>query len=177
VCGAQGGICGVNIFFQSRSLLFFPNAKDLSAPSYYRPIIGGCDDIESSHLQKSAIRVMRGKMSNDRNIAITMTVLIYEFCVAGKLVFKLMSSTTLYSVIILTLITVGTVLTLKERVVKLSVGATLEEAIIETDMSSGFMLLLLLPFLHCTEIWKRIQFINSWGIFQVNLLMFFNTKR
>ncbi|XP_023716992.1 gustatory and odorant receptor 24-like [Cryptotermes secundus] len=36
----------------------------------------------------------------------------------------------------------------------------------EMVWSSGFMFLTVLPFLHCTEIWKRIQFINSWGNFQ-----------
>jgi hypothetical protein len=34
-------------------------------------------------------------------------------------------------------------------------------------MSSPFVFLAFGPFLYCTEIWKRIQFINSWGTFQV----------
>lgn len=123
-------------------------------------------------------RVLRGKMSNERNIAKGMTVPVYEFCVAGKLVFKLMSTTTLYSVMFLAVITVGAVLALKERAVQLSVsGSTLEKTIIETIWSSGFMFLSLLPFLHCTEIWKRIHFINSWGNFQVSISIFLHTKR
>jgi hypothetical protein len=32
VCGAQGGICRVNTFFQSRSFCHLYKAKDLSAP-------------------------------------------------------------------------------------------------------------------------------------------------
>jgi hypothetical protein len=117
-------------------------------------------------------------MSNERNIAKVLTVPIYEFCVAGKLVFKLMSTTSLYSVIFLAVITVGAVFTLKEKVVKLSLSdSTLEEAVMEMVRSSGFVFLTVLPFLHCTEIWKRIQFVNSWGIFQVNVSTFLHTKR
>jgi hypothetical protein len=65
---------------------------------------------------------------------------------------------------------VGTEFSLKETVVKLSRSdSTLQEIVMEMVWSSGFLLLTFLPFVHCTEIWKRIQFINSWGNFQVNI--------
>jgi hypothetical protein len=98
---------------------------------------------------------------------------MYGSCVAGKLVFKLMSTVTLYSVTLLTAVNVGTVLILTERFGKLSLGgSTLEEVILEMNLSSGFTALILIPFVHVTEIWKRIEFINSWGTFQVYIYIY-----
>ncbi|GFG31245.1 hypothetical protein Cfor_06773, partial [Coptotermes formosanus] len=84
-----------------------------------------------------------------------------------KLVFKLASAVTLYSAVLLSLVTVGSVLTLIQRYTTfLSKINTFERAIEQTYMSLPFVFMAVGPFLYCTEIWKRIQFINSWGTFQ-----------
>jgi hypothetical protein len=96
------------------------------------------------------------------------------FFIAGKLVFKLASAVTLYSAVLLSLVTVGSVLTLIQRYTTfLSKINTFERAIEQTYMSLPFVFMAVGPFLYCTEIWKRIQFINSWGIFQVIFSFFY----
>ena len=88
--------------------------------------------------------------------------------IPGKLVFKLASTVTLYSSILLALVTVGAILTLTERFRMLPLKTnTFQQAIVHIHMSSPFVFLVLGPFLYCTEIWKRIEFINSWETFQV----------
>jgi hypothetical protein len=112
---------------------------------------------------------MTGKESNGR-------VCYTRICVAGKLVFKLESTTTLYSGIFLAAVSVATVLTLRERFGRLWLReSSLEGFILETNLSSAFTALILFQFVHVAEIWKRIEFINSWGIFLVN--MFINVLR
>jgi len=60
------------------------------------------------------------------------------------------------------LVTVGTVLTLKERFKRLSLqNTTFQGGIIEAEISSGFVFVILLPFLNYMEIYKKINFINS----------------
>lgn len=82
--------------------------------------------------------------------------------------FKLMSITTLYSIASISAITVGAVITIIERFRKLTLpDRTFQGAIVEMNVSSGFVLIALVPFLYYIEIKKRIQFINRWGIFQV----------
>jgi hypothetical protein len=64
---------------------------------------------------------------------------------------------------------VTTALTLQGRCRKLLRGEVgFEETILEMNFSSGFTALLLLPLVHVTEIWRRIEYVNSWGTFQVN---------
>jgi len=88
--------------------------------------------------------------------------------ITGKLLFKLVSTVTLYSAVLPVLITVGTLLTLAERYKSLSLtDITFEKKIIYIVISSSFVLLVFAPISHCAEIWKRIKFINSWGTFQV----------
>jgi hypothetical protein len=66
------------------------------------------------------------------------------------------------------LVTVGTVLTLKERFKTLSLqNTTFQDGIMEANLLSGFVFVILLPFLNYMEIYKKINFINSWGNFQV----------
>jgi hypothetical protein len=84
-------------------------------------------------------------------------------------------------VTLLTAVNVGTVLILTERLGKLSLGgSTVEEVILEMNLSSGFTILIIVPLVHVTEIWKRIEFINSWGKCQVNIYIyiyiFFDTR-
>jgi hypothetical protein len=84
------------------------------------------------------------------------------------------STVTLYSAVLLVLITVGTLLTLAEIYRTLSLTEiTFERKIIYITLSSSFVPLVVAPLLCCTEIWKRIKFINSWGTFQVIFNIFY----
>lgn len=94
--------------------------------------------------------------------------------ITGKLLFKLVSTVTLYSAILLVLITVGTVLTLAEGYRTLSLtDITFERKIMYIIFYSSFVPLVVAPLLYCTEIWKRIKFIRSWGTFQVICNVFY----
>jgi hypothetical protein len=84
-----------------------------------------------------------------------------------------MSATTLYSTALTAVVTVGALFTAKEKFGKLTLpDSTFEGAIAQINLSTGFLLTAVAPFLHYVEITKRIQFINRWGIFQVCFLAY-----
>jgi hypothetical protein len=84
-----------------------------------------------------------------------------------------MSATTLYSTALTVVVTVGALLTAKERFGKLTLpDSTFEGVIQETYTCAAFSFLAVVSCLHYVEIKKRIQFINGWGTFQVCFLSY-----